>query len=71
VHVAVSATEIRLEVVDDGGAAGPAAIPEGQAGHGIVGMRERIGAFGGWLAAGPLVDRGFRVTAEIPVEGAG
>jgi signal transduction histidine kinase len=71
VHVAVSATEIRLEVVDDGGAAGPAAIPEGQVGHGIVGMRERIGAFGGWLAAGPLVDRGFRVTAEIPVEGAG
>jgi signal transduction histidine kinase len=71
VHVAVSDTEIRLEVVDDGGAAGPAAIPEGQAGHGIVGMRERIGAFGGWLAAGPLVDRGFRVTAEIPVEGAG
>jgi signal transduction histidine kinase len=70
VHVAVSATEVRLEVVDDGGPVGSAAIPEGQPGHGIVGMRERIGAFGGWLAAGPLADRGFRVTAEVPIEGA-
>ena len=33
-------------------------------------MYERIGAFGGWFVAEPLVGRGFRVTAEIPVEGA-
>ena len=39
-------------------------------GHGIVGMRERIAAFGGWLAAEPLADRGFRVNAEVPIEGA-
>jgi hypothetical protein len=31
-------------------------------------MRERIGAFGGWLVAGPLAGRGFRVLAEIPLE---
>ena len=39
-------------------------------GHGIVGMRERIAAFGGWLVAEPVAGRGFRVTAEVPVEGA-
>jgi signal transduction histidine kinase len=37
-------------------------------GLGITGMRERIGAFGGCLAAGPVADGGFRVSAEIPVE---
>jgi signal transduction histidine kinase len=39
-------------------------------GHGIAGMRERIGAFGGWLVAGPTADGGFQVTAEVPIEGA-
>jgi hypothetical protein len=32
-------------------------------------MRERIGAFGGWLVAEPLGGRGFHVLAEIPIEG--
>jgi signal transduction histidine kinase len=33
-------------------------------------MRERIAAFGGLLVAEPLADRGFRVTAQVPIEGA-
>jgi hypothetical protein len=33
-------------------------------------MRERIGAFGGWLVAEPTAERGFRVIAEVPIEGA-
>jgi hypothetical protein len=33
-------------------------------------MRERMGAFGGWLVAEPLGDRGFRVVAEVPIDGA-
>ena len=86
IDLAVSANHVRLEVADDGGPAGggpaggaPAgggpADGEGRqagpgTGHGIVGMRERIGAFGGRLAAGPGADRGFRVIAEIPIEGA-
>lgn len=78
-ELTVSAGTVRLDVRDDGGSgdfgsgdggsgdsktlrAGPGA------GLGITGMRERVGAFGGWLAAGPLADGGFRVTAEIPVE---
>ncbi len=47
-----------------GGQRGMAGLP----GHGIVGMRERIVAFGGWSPSRSR--RGFRVTAEVPVEGA-
>jgi signal transduction histidine kinase len=37
----------------------------GEAGVGIVGMRERVGALGGTLAAGPSAGT-FRVDAELP-----
>jgi signal transduction histidine kinase len=82
VSLSVSDREILLDVTDDGGPAGPpgsAAGPPGSPaagerqtgpGHGIVGMRERIAAFGGWLAAEPLAGRGFRVNAQVPIEGA-
>jgi signal transduction histidine kinase len=82
-ELAVSAGKVRLMVRDDGGpdgggpdGGGPAGWSAGDdgwppgPGHGIVGMRERIGAFGGWLAAGPADGGGFQVTAEVPVEGA-
>jgi signal transduction histidine kinase len=76
VVVTVSAGRIRLEVTDDGGTAahpagggGPPGNPG--SGHGIVGMRERIAAFGGWLVAEPLPGGGFQVLAEVPAEGAG
>jgi signal transduction histidine kinase len=63
---------IHLDVTDDGGPARhPAATGEIQSGpgQGIVGMRERITAFGGWLHAEPLAGHGFRVTAQVPIEG--
>ena len=70
-ELAVSAGKVRLDVRDDGGpGAAKASRTAEVAGHGIVGMRERIGAFGGWLVAGPAAGGGFRVTAEIPIEGA-
>ena len=69
-ELAVSAGNVRLDVRDDGGpGAAKSSRTAPAAGHGIVGMRERIGAFGGWLVAGPAVGGGFRVTAEIPIEG--
>jgi signal transduction histidine kinase len=72
VDLMVSATQVRLEVADDGGSAGRTADgPERPGipgtGHGIAGMRERIGAFGGRLVAEPLAC-GFRVFAEVPIE---
>jgi signal transduction histidine kinase len=74
VDLTVSAAQVRLEVADHGGSAGRTAGDQERpdipgTGHGIVGMRERIGAFGGWLVAEPLAC-GFRVTAEVPIEGA-
>lgn len=39
-------------------------------GHGLVGMRERIGMVGGRLEAGPRLGGGFRVCAELPFRGA-
>jgi signal transduction histidine kinase len=70
-ELTVAAGKVRLAVRDDGGPGGGAAPRAGLgAGHGIAGMRERVGAFGGWLAAGPAAGGGFQVTAEVPVEGA-
>src|SRR6516165_312880 len=68
VDLAVCDREIRLDVTDDGRPAEPPA-GERHAGHGIVGMRERIAAFGGLLVAEPLASEGFRVTAQVPIEG--
>jgi signal transduction histidine kinase len=68
VALAVSDYEILLDITNDGA---PAGVGERQAGAGlgIVGMRERIEAFGGRLAAEPFAGQGFRVTAQVPIEG--
>ena len=76
VDLAVTDTEVRVDITDNGrrAAARPAAeVSEALhgAGHGIVGMRERVGAFGGALVAEPRPGRGFRVRACIPLEGRG
>jgi signal transduction histidine kinase len=65
VDVSVSPGQVRLEVADDGGPRASRSGAHGP-GHGIVGMRERIAAFGGWLEAEPVAGRGFRVLAEVP-----
>jgi signal transduction histidine kinase len=57
---------VTVEVTDDGrGAAAQAG--DGRPGHGLIGMRERVAAFGGDLQAGPRPGGGFRVAARLPL----
>ncbi len=58
--------ELRIEVDNDAGAAAHPA-PDGRGGHGIRGMRERVGIVGGTLSAGPRPSGGFRVSAVLPL----
>jgi signal transduction histidine kinase len=60
--------EVTVEVTDDGRGVG-APTDDGQAGvgHGLIGMRERVAAFGGDLEAGPRPGGGFRVAARLPL----
>ncbi len=66
---------LTVEIVDDGGHPGTpyrsAAVEPVGAGHGLLGMRERVTAVGGELTAGPLPDGGFRVRAVLPLETGG
>jgi len=66
-RVLVTAGDVTLSVVDDGGGAA-APSPDGGAGHGLIGMRERIGMVGGTLDAGPRPGGGFRISALLPLK---
>jgi signal transduction histidine kinase len=55
---------VRVSVHDDG--AGPSGRAPGTA-HGIVGMRERVAAYGGTLRTGARQGGGFEVEASIPL----
>jgi signal transduction histidine kinase len=63
VTVRFGSDAIDVEVVDDGVASG-----NGTGGQGLIGMRERAAAFGGYVEAGPASERGFRVLAHLPYE---
>jgi signal transduction histidine kinase len=60
--------DVTVEILDDGrGAAASAGDGRAGTGHGLIGMRERVAAFGGDLEAGPRPDGGFRVAARLPL----
>jgi signal transduction histidine kinase len=79
VDLAVTAGDVSIEVADDGlspagtsslttGVEGAESGAESQASqHGIVGMYERVGAFGGSLVAEARPGSGFHVVATIPL----
>ncbi|HEY7283680.1 MAG TPA: sensor histidine kinase [Actinomycetota bacterium] len=57
--------DLTVQVDDDGRGPGDPAPAGG--GRGIVGMRERVAAFGGELRTGRRPDGGFRVWARLPL----
>ncbi len=67
VHLRYRPGEVEVEVVDDG--LGGSGAPAGAGGHGLIGMRERVGLHGGRLIAGPRPEGGFAVRATFPVDG--
>jgi signal transduction histidine kinase len=59
--------EVMVEVTNDGrGTAALASDRRAGTGHGLIGMRERVAAFGGDLEVGPRPGGGFRVAARLP-----
>jgi len=63
VIVRYASGELELEITDDG--RGPRT--EGDPGHGLVGMRERVALYGGDLDAGARNGGGFVVRARLPL----
>jgi signal transduction histidine kinase len=67
VRVAYSDHDVTLQIDDTGRGGSPGPYPSGS---GITGMRERTAALGGRLEAGPRPGGGFRVRAQLPMDGA-
>ena len=59
--------DLLVEIRDDG--QGPSPTAANGSGHGLVGMRERAGLYGGTLTAGPLPKGGYSVRAALPLDG--
>ena len=70
-HVSVRyvSDALELQVLDDGRGA-PATNGGAGAGHGLIGMRERVALFGGELSARSRPGHGYEVRARIPLESA-
>ncbi|MFJ5173953.1 sensor histidine kinase [Streptomyces griseoviridis] len=74
VQVRYGHEEIEVEVTTEpaparGAVPAPRRAPVRGGGHGLVGLRERVGVFGGELRAGAAADGGFAVLARIPAGG--
>jgi signal transduction histidine kinase len=57
---------LELAVRDDGQVA--VGDPPSEAGHGLLGMRERVAVYGGSLVAGVRPEGGFELVATLPLE---
>jgi signal transduction histidine kinase len=68
VRLAYGERELVITVTDDGSPAGYGPPGSREAGRGLIGLRERLGLYGGELDTGPRPGGGWRVRARIPLE---
>ena len=66
IHLGYEPTAIAIRVTNDG----PLRPSGSGTGHGLAGMRERAGLYGGTLQAGPRPQGGFEVLLVLPLAGA-
>jgi signal transduction histidine kinase len=55
---------LELDVLDDGHGVSPSV---NGAGHGLIGMRERVALYGGTIETGPRIGGGYAVHARLPL----
>jgi signal transduction histidine kinase len=70
VRVGYGPTVLEIEVRDDGDGGGGQPLSK-VGGHGLMGMRERVGLHGGHLRVGLAPHGGFAVHATFPLNGSG
>ena len=58
---------VEVEIADDGRGPGRSSRADTRSGHGLIGMRERVGLYGGTLNVGGRPSGGFLVRARLPV----
>ncbi len=59
---------VRVSIRDTGRTGGPGGADTNRVGHGLIGMRERVGLYGGSLETAGTPGGGFTVTAQLPLE---
>ncbi|WP_030505638.1 sensor histidine kinase [Microbispora rosea] len=59
---------VQVSVRDTGRAGGSGGAGANRVGHGLIGMRERVGLYGGSLETAATPGGGFTVTARLPLE---
>jgi len=67
VSISQERDQLKISVSDDG--RGAAADHNGTTGFGLIGMRERVGAVGGSMTAGPRPGGGWWLRASLPLDG--
>lgn len=65
VEIGYGADALELEIVDDGSGTSPSVAA---AGHGLIGMRERVALYGGRLEAGRRPGGGFAIQVVLPIQ---